>query len=206
MRTCKGVVIDDVSDAELWAAVQAGDGAAIAGLYDRYAGRLHAYCFRRTGSFALAQDLTSVVWLEAWRTRSRARLQLDRSLGPWLFGIANNVVRNSDRARRRHWAALARLPAPLPEPDHAQEVSDQLDDERRMRHVLQAVAQLPRHEQDVLALVAWADLTHAQVAAALGISVGTVKSRLSRARARLQQTEAARLALNLPTANPRTTA
>ena len=182
----QGVSNDDASDADLWARVCAGEGRAIASLYDRYAHRIHAYCFRRTGSVQLAQDLTSTVWLEAWRRRDSAVPYQDGSLAPWLFGIAHNTARNSERSRRRHQAALNRLPRLHPEPDHADAVAQRLDDERRMALVLQGVAELPSHERDVLALVVWADLDHGQVAAALRISVGTVKSRLSRARARLR--------------------
>lgn len=177
----------ETTDAALWARATAGDGEAFTALYDRYADRVHSYCFRRTASVTSAQDLNSVVWLEAWRGRDKAELHEDGSLAPWLFGIARNVIRNSERSTRRHRAALDRLPDPLHEPDHADLVSERLDDERRMAEVLAAVAELPQREQDVLTLVAWADLGHAEVAAALGISVGTVKSRLSRARARLRR-------------------
>lgn len=178
--------LDHLSDTELWTRVRSGDGDAIAGLYDRYADRVHGFCFRRTGSWAAAQDLGSTVWLEAWRRRDDAQVHEGGSLAPWLFGIAINVVRNSARAQRRHRAALAQLPDALAEPDFAADVAGRVDDERRMRAVLAAVSRLPRHEQDVLTLTAWAGLVQAEVAAALDISVGTVKSRLSRARARLR--------------------
>ena len=175
------------SDADLWSRACAGEPEAFAALYDRYCDRVYSYCFRSSGSWASAQDLASVVWLETWRTRRRATIEDDASLAPWLFGVAHNVVRNSARTQRRHQAALRRLPNPLDSPDHADEVASRLDDERRMALVLAAVDQLPDHERDVLTLVAWADLNQAEVAVALGISVGTVKSRLSRARERLRQ-------------------
>lgn len=186
-----GVSSDDASDADLWARACAGEGTAIAGLYDRYAHRIHAYCFRRVGSFQLVQDLTSTVWLEAWRRRNSVVPHQDGSLAPWLFGIAHNTVRNSERSQRRHQAALSRLPAPDLEPDHSDAVAQRLDDERRMILVLQGVNQLRPHERDVLALVVWGGLDHAQAAAALRISVGTVKSRLSRARTRLRSIDPA---------------
>ncbi len=186
-RTFNSVDLDDVSDAALWARMRDGDGDAAAGLYDRYANRIHGYCFRSTGSWAIAQDLTSTVWLEAWRRRGDCVVQQGGSLGPWLFGIAHNVVRNTARSQRRHRAALGRLRADLPAPDHADEVAGRLDEERHMRVVLAAVARLPAHEQDVLRLVAWAGLSQAETAAALGISTGAVKTRLFRARARLRQ-------------------
>lgn len=68
-RTLTWVSLDDVGDGDLWARACSGDGDAIVGVYGRYADRIHGYCFRRTGSWALAQDLTSTVWLEAWRRR-----------------------------------------------------------------------------------------------------------------------------------------
>lgn len=179
--------LDDVSDAALWARMRDGDGDAAAGLYDRYANRIHGYCFRSTGSWAAAQDLTSTVWLEAWRRRGDCVVQQDRSLGPWLFGIAHNVVRNTARSQRRHRAALGRLRADLPAPDHADAVAARLDEERQMRLVLAAVGRLPADQQDVLRLIAWAGLSQAETAAALSISTTAVKSRLFRARAQLRQ-------------------
>jgi RNA polymerase sigma factor (sigma-70 family) len=160
------------------------DADAFGELFECHARRIYNYCFRRTGDWALAEDLTSVVFLECWRRRAVAPEGDD--LIPWLFGIATNVCRRQWRSLARHRAALKRLPPAEEAPGFADEMVERLDDERRMRAVLEAVSQLPRREQDVLALCAWAELTYAEAAAALGVPVGTVRSRLARARARLE--------------------
>ena len=82
---------------------------------------------------------------------------------------------------------MARLPRPAPEADHAEAVSDRVGAEARMQEVLARVEALPAHEREVLGLVAWAGLSYDQAAAALDVPVGTVRSRLSRARSRLTQ-------------------
>jgi RNA polymerase sigma-70 factor, ECF subfamily len=148
-------------------------------LYDRHAAEPLRYCFRRTADAALAEDLVSIVFLEAWR--SRARLRLDADPRPWLYGIAVNVVRGQRRARRRHAAALARLAA---RPD-VEAVDETVAREAEMRDVLTAVAGLPPRERAVLTLVVWSELSYEQAAQVLGVPVGTVRSRLSRARRRL---------------------
>jgi RNA polymerase sigma factor (sigma-70 family) len=99
---------------------------------------------------------------------------------------ATNVVRNRRRSQRRHRAALDRLPLERGL-DFADEADSRLDDERRMREALRAVGELPRREQEVVALCGWAGLSYEDAAVALAIPVGTVRSRLSRARARLRE-------------------
>jgi RNA polymerase sigma factor (sigma-70 family) len=175
-----------IGDGALWRAAANGDDEAFAVLYERYADRVHSYCFRRSGSWAHAQDLTSVVFLEAWRRRREVIVDESGSVAGWLFGVANNVIRNGQRSLRRHGAALRRLPSPEPEPDFADRAADRVDDESRMRRVLSAMERLSPAEQEVLALCVWSDLSRAQVAAALGVQVGTVKSRLARAREHLR--------------------
>jgi RNA polymerase sigma factor (sigma-70 family) len=71
--------------------------------------------------------------------------------------------------------------------DFAEDADERLDDERRMRTALRSLARLPRHEQEVLALCAWADLSYEAAALALDVPVGTVRSRLSRARERMRE-------------------
>ena len=153
-------------------------------LFERYGRAIYNYCFRRTADWSAAEDLTSVVFLEAWRKRRDIRLQ-DGSLLPWLYGVATNVLRNRSRSLRRYSAALARLPRGL-EADFADDVAERLDDEGQMRTILEAFEGLSKRDQDVLALCVWSELSYAEAAVALDVPVGTVRSRLSRARARLR--------------------
>jgi RNA polymerase sigma factor (sigma-70 family) len=173
------------TDAELWRLAASGEAAAFGVLFERHGRAVYNFCFRRTANWAAAEDLTSIVFLEAWRRRSEVRLKDGRAL-PWLLGVAINVLRNRRRSERRHRAALARLPLERG-PDFADDVDARLDDERRMRTTLRAVAKLPRREQEVVALCAWGGLSYEDVALALRLPVGTVRSRLSRARARLRE-------------------
>jgi RNA polymerase sigma factor (sigma-70 family) len=179
-----GAVATDYGEEDLVEGLRSDDPEALASLFDRYGDRIYNHCFRATGDWAEAEDATSTVFLEVWRHRYRVQLHDGSSL-PWLYGVATNVCRNLTRARRRRWRALAALPAPSPEPDHALRVTERVGSTERMRAVLAAVEDLPAHEREVLGLVAWSGLTYEQAAAALDVPVGTVRSRLSRARARL---------------------
>jgi RNA polymerase sigma factor (sigma-70 family) len=172
------------SDARLWARACAGDRTAFGDLFVRHANRVHNYCFRRTGVWALAEDATSQTFMDTWRRRST--IDVGESLLPWLFTVANNVCRNADRGRRRHKNLLAKVPAPDVVADHADEVAARVDDERQMQRVLAALRTLKRADQDVVAMCDWEGLSYSEVAAALGVPIGTVRSRLSRARARLK--------------------
>ena len=154
-------------------------------LWDEHAQRIYRYCYRRTADRELAEDLTSVVFLEAWRCRDKAELGGDGEL-PWLYGIAANVVRNQWRKQRRYRAALARLPRPRDEADLAQDAVDHLAEQEQMRRVVAKLRALPQIEQDVLTLCAWADLSPKETAAALGVPESTVRTRLHRARQRLR--------------------
>jgi RNA polymerase sigma-70 factor (ECF subfamily) len=179
-------------DPDLVEQLRAGSSVALEVLFERYVERIHAYCFRRTASWALAEDATSTVFLEVWRHRDRALVH-EGSVLPWLFGFATNVCRNATRSQRRLAAATARLAPPADEPDHADLVAARLDDVRRMAPLLRALRTLPRRDQDVLTLVDWSGLSYAEAAAALDVPVGTVRSRLARARARLTDTLATAL-------------
>ncbi|TDD91342.1 RNA polymerase sigma factor [Actinomadura rubrisoli] len=173
------------TDAELWRRARDGDERAFGTLFDRHARTVYNYCFRRTASWSEAEDLTSVVFLETWRRRAHVSLP-SGSMLPWLYGVATNVLHNHRRSLRRHRQALSRLPAPVPQPDGADEAAERLDAERRMRQVMDSIKTLPRHDREVLVLCVWEGLGYAEAAEALGIPVGTLRSRLARARARLR--------------------
>jgi RNA polymerase sigma factor (sigma-70 family) len=180
-----GVVVIDPGEADLVDRLHGDDPDALGVLFDRYADRIYNHCFRATGDWAEAEDAVSAVFLEVWRHRHRVRVH-DGSALPWLYGVATNVCRNLTRSRRRRLRGLAAMPAPPPEPDLAERVTERLGSTSRMREVLAAVGSLPPREREVLALVVWAGLSYDQAAAALDVPVGTVRSRLSRARTRLQ--------------------
>jgi len=175
-----------VDDGQLWSRSRRDDHEAFAALFRLHAGTVYTYCFRRTADWATAEDLTSVVFLEAWRRRETVRLQAPKVL-PWLLGVATNVIRNQRRSLRRYQATLARLPPLEPQRDFAEELASRLDDEERMRALLALVRRLPQVEQDALALCAWQGLSTADTAFALGVAQSTVRSRLFRARARLRE-------------------
>lgn len=156
------------------------DARELIACWDAYAPQIHRYCFRRTGDAALAEDLTSIVFLEAWRRRRDVMPS-----APWLYGIATNVLRNQRRSRRRHEAALARLPRPEPEPDFADTLAERVSAEQEMRLILGRLEGLHPLERDVLALCVWEGLSAREAAAALAVPEATVRTRLHRARSHL---------------------
>jgi len=166
--------------------VRDGDPDAFGVLFDEFARPVHNLAFRLTGNRTEAEEIVSLTFLEAWRLRAAIEPE-GESLRPWLMGIAVNVVRNFSRATRRHRAAMARLPAPQPVPDFADEVAGRIDDAARLAAARAAFARLRPAEQDVVALCVWSELDYAAAAQALGIPVGTVRSRLSRARRTLRE-------------------
>ncbi|MFE2888269.1 RNA polymerase sigma factor [Streptomyces graminifolii] len=164
--------------------IRAGDHDAFGELFDAYARSVYNHAFRLTGDWAQAEDIVSLTFLDAWRLRGR----LDEEGGsprPWLLGIATNVTRNTRRAARRHAAAVSRLPRDEAERDFADEVAARLDDTAELALVRTALTTLRRAEREVLALCVWSGLDYRAAAEALGVPVGTVRSRLSRARAKL---------------------
>ena len=93
-------------DAELWRRIRADDADAFGLLFARHGPRIHGYALRRTADPATAEDVTAVVFLEAWRRRAAVELHQPSAL-PWLYGVAGNVVRRWHRSQARHRAALA---------------------------------------------------------------------------------------------------
>ena len=154
-------------------------------LWDQYAQRIYRYCFRRTADHELAEDLTSIVFLEAWRTRGKLRLSKESEL-PWLYGVASNLLRKQWRKQLRYRAALARLSDPRDDRDFAEDAAKRLDDHELMARVLSRLRTLPQIEQEVVSLCLWEDLSPKEVAVALGIPEATVRTRLHRARRRLR--------------------
>jgi len=171
-------------DTNLRTRIHAGDHDAFGELFDAYARSVYNHAYRLTGDWAVAEDVVALTFLDAWRLRERLDT-VGGSVRPWLLGIATNVTRNTRRAARRHAAAMARLPREEPVRDFADEVAGRLDDAEQLAAVRTALARLRRAEREVLALCVWSGLDYRAAAEALGVPVGTVRSRLSRARAKL---------------------
>jgi len=169
----------------LRARLRAGDPDAFGVLFDEYTHAVYNLGFRLTANWSAAEEVVSLTFLEAWRLRGRIGPG-GEALRPWLLGIAVNVSRNLARASRRHQAAMSRLPPPSPAPDFADELAGRLDDQARLREARTALGALRRGEREVIALCVWSDLDYAAAARALGVPVGTVRSRLSRARRKLR--------------------
>jgi RNA polymerase sigma-70 factor (ECF subfamily) len=153
-------------------------------LFTQYADAVYNHCFRRCGDWAAAEDLTSLSFMHAWRRRHDAVL-LEGSPLPWLLGVANNLLRNQDRTLRRQRALIGRIVPDTVAEDPSDDVAERVDDERRMREIKQVLQDLPRRELEVLELVAWDGLSYQEAAVALDIPIGTVRSRLSRAKKRI---------------------
>ncbi|WP_328869437.1 RNA polymerase sigma factor [Streptomyces sp. NBC_00287] len=170
----------------LRARIRAGDPDAFGQLFDEHASVVHRHAVRVTGNWSAADDIVSLTYLEAWRLRERVLPDGD-SLRPWLLGIATNVLRNTSRAARRHRTALARLPPATPVPDFADEVTQRLADAEELAAAHKALSRLRRGEREVFTLCVWEGLDAASAAEALGVAVGTVRARLSRARKRLRR-------------------
>ena len=153
-------------------------------LFRRHAPHLQRYITRRLGPNA-AEDVLNDVFLAAFRQRgSYDRNRPDAR--PWLYGIATNLI---GRHRRSEVRALKALSATGVDP--VTEAFAERSDARvaaaaNSRPLAKALAALKAPFRDALLLVAWADLTYEETAAALGVPVGTVRSRVSRARSTMR--------------------
>jgi RNA polymerase sigma-70 factor (ECF subfamily) len=180
-------------------AASLADPRAFASIFEHHFDAIHGYLRRRLDR-QLADELASQTFLVAFDRRATFDHRRSSSRS-WLFGIATNLASNHRRRAIREMRAIAELsPDPVMEIDG---VESRVDAERMRGRLAKALADLPSKEADVLLLFAWAELDQAEIADALAIPIGTVKSRLSRARGRLQVVLGLVLApASPPTANP----
>lgn len=157
-------------------------------IFDRHAPAIHRFLSRRVGD--LADDLLSETFLTAFRRRGDYRA--DRvDVRPWLYGIGANLIRRHQRDEVARYRALGRssVSAVVPRFRSADEFDgavDRLDAQALGPSLASALAALEARDREVLLLIAWGDLNYAEVATVLDIPVGTVRSRLHRARRRIQ--------------------
>lgn len=153
-------------------------------IFDGHFAEIHRYVAQRLGP-SNAEDVVAETFLAAFRRR--ARYDPDRAtVRAWLYGIATNVIHRHRRVEVRMLRALGRH-GPDPDlPGHEERVAVQVSAQSLRPSIAAAVAGLAQRDRDVLLLVALAELSHEEIAEALGIPYGTVGSRLSRARRKLR--------------------
>ena len=177
--------VDEITDAHLMARSQE-DPDSFTRVYDRHARAVFRYVASRLGGEA-ADDVTSDTFLVAFERRDRYDPAHSSSL-PWLLGIATRLIRRRRRDEIASWRAVAAVgglggagsPHLLDDPH--EELDARLDAEAEISSIAHTIAKLPQRDRDVLTLTAWSDLDSAGIAEALGIPIGTVRSRLHRAR------------------------
>ncbi|MFD4723362.1 RNA polymerase sigma factor [Streptomyces sp. NPDC058423] len=153
-------------------------------LYQRHAADIHRYAARRLGDGA-ADDITADTFLAAFRTRNRydpAR----PSARPWLYGIAANLIGKHRRTEVRALKALARTGRDPVGESWSDHVDARMAAQATSGPLAAALAALSIGDRHVLLLVAWAALSYQEVSDALSIPVGTVRSRLNRARRKVR--------------------
>ncbi|WP_444961111.1 RNA polymerase sigma factor [Nocardiopsis sp. M1B1] len=153
-------------------------------VFRRHAPALHRYAARRLGG-PDADDVVAETFHIAFRKRDRYD-PAHPDARPWLWRIAANLVRRHHRTETRHYRALARTGVDPVLEGFADRVSARVDAQSASKPLAAALAGLSARDRDVLLLVAWGDLTYEEVASVLSVPVGTVRSRLHRARKRVR--------------------
>ena len=176
--------LDPRTDAELIAAA-AGDPPQFATIYDRHAGVVFRFLVRRVG-----RDVADELLGDTFRIAFERRGSFDvarPNARPWLYGIATNLVAKHRRSEARRLHATARLAVERACGAGDDRVTDALDAAQQWPSVVAGIAALPEAERDALLLFVWEELTYDEIAVALDIPVGTVRSRINRARRRLRE-------------------
>ena len=152
-------------------------------IFERHYDAIYAFLARRLGA-DLGGELAAETFTRAFALRRRFRTS--PSARPWLFGIATNLLRHHHRTEARRLRAFARTGID-PVLDATPDVDRRVDADALAQQLAEALAELRNEERDVLFLFAWAELSYAEIAEALDLEEGTVKSRLSRARTRVRE-------------------
>jgi RNA polymerase sigma factor (sigma-70 family) len=155
-------------------------------LFRRHAPYIQRYVVRRLGPDA-ADDIVAETFLLAFRQRESYDLAR-ADARPWLYGIATNLIGRHRRAETALYRALARTGADPVTESFTDRVDDRVSASAASRRLAVGLARLPKELRDTLLLVAWGDLSYEEAATALGVPVGTVRSRVSRARSKLRRT------------------
>ncbi|MEV8251604.1 RNA polymerase sigma factor [Microbacterium sp. NPDC076768] len=162
-----------------------GQPRAFAELFDRHAGAIGGYAARRTGVHA-GEDILSETFLVAFARRKSFDTDWDSAL-PWLYGIASKLIKKHRSREAKHLRSSAASAAREEHFSHddLDATIARLDAQRATRDLAPLIASLSAKDRETLLLYAWGDLTYEQIAIALNVPVGTVRSRINRVRTRL---------------------
>jgi RNA polymerase sigma-70 factor (ECF subfamily) len=176
----------DSGAATIWAATDAQviarareDATAFATIFDRHHQAIHAYLRRRV-DVSIAEDLAAETFVRALHDLSRYDAERPDAL-PWLYGIAANLMRRHRRTEVRRWRAYARTGRDPLADEHA-DAPSRLDAAAAGPRLAAALASLHDRDREALLLLAWTELTYEEIAVALRVPIGTVRSRVHRAR------------------------
>lgn len=157
-----------------------GEPGAFATLYDRHARAVYRYAAQRSGD-ERAEDILSETFLVAFEKRAAYDPAIVDAR-PWLLGIATRLMRKHSRLDARAWKGMVADVAAQLAPDMIERAGARMDAARLTRRLASALRKLSASDRDTLLLYAWGDLDYASVARALDVPIGTVRSRLNRAR------------------------
>lgn len=158
--------------------------AAFAAIYDKHARSVYRYAAQRLGDDA-AEDIMSETFLVAFENRASYDPAVSNAR-PWLLGIATRLMRKHVRLEARAWKGMVADVASQIAPDLIDQAGVRLDAARVTRRIASALRALSAPDRDTLLLYAWGDLEYAEIAQALDVPIGTVRSRLNRARRALR--------------------
>jgi RNA polymerase sigma factor (sigma-70 family) len=161
------------------------EASVFAALFDRHATSVHRFLVARANSSDV-EDLVSETFVNAFTSRDHFDATYSRAL-PWLIGIANNVLRHHRRSESRRHIRLRRLGPPEESVDPTEQVVERLDDEARRSRFADALASLTEEQRETFILVGDLGLSYEDAARAIDVPIGTIRSRLNRARARLRE-------------------
>ena len=173
------------SDGELLFRLSRGDEPAYRLLHDRHQTpvfRLSLVLMRTSWD---AEEVAATAFFELWRRRDKVRV-VDGSVLPWLLATTSFAAKNSLRSRRRYQRLINSIPHHGDVPDHADDVARAMDSLKISQNVREALQNLNPREASVVVLCVVHKLPLSEAAVVLGIPEGTVKSRLSRVKARLR--------------------
>lgn len=181
------ITTNAVTDAELWERLRENASeAAFSELFYRYADLVYNYCFRRLAQWSAAEEATQETFIALWQRTLRGRLDPltgDSAAGLILWQARQAVgdARRANAKRLRLVRAVEHESATTVDP-----ISRWVEAENAQAQIVSAMASLPADQREVVELVCWSELSMADAAVALGVPIGTVKSRLSRARQNLR--------------------